>query len=394
MRSAILTTDNREFNKSYEETIPRFGASPEALLQGFVLLREVGVDGESFAVDIISCTQQPMRSPEYLVPGLRFHSLHVPKIGWLRTGYQGCIRAVRTKLKEINPDIVHGQGTERECAIGAVLSGYKNVLTIHGNMSELARRYGARFPQYGWFASKLEDLTLKRTTGVLCNSAYTESLVAPRARKTWRVPNPLRMEFFEPQNPRPANSHPILLTVGVISPRKRQVEILEMARELHTKGLRFQINFIGSCDETPYGRRFLEMLPGCAEFARHTPHLATSELIAQFDAADALIHFPEEEAFGLVVAEALARNLRFFGARLGGMVDICQGVKGASLVDGEDWQGLSHMIEVWIMEGFHRPTTAATVMAERYHPKVIAGQHLLIYREILATGFRSEDPSR
>jgi glycosyltransferase involved in cell wall biosynthesis len=394
MRIAILTTDNREFNKSYEEPRPRFGASPEALLQGFELLGGIGTDGFPFTIDVIGCAQQRMRSPGFLAPGLRFHSLHVPKIGWLRTGYQGCIRAVRNKLREINPDLVHGQGTERECAISAVFSGYKNVLTIHGNMSELGRRYGAGFPQYRWFASKLEDLALKRTAGVLCNSAYTESLVAPRTRRTWRVPNPLRMEFFQPQNPRPANPHPILLNVGVISPRKRQVEILEMARTLYAKGLRFQINFIGSCDETPYGCQFLEMLLECAEFARYTPHLPTGELIARFDEADALIHFPEEEAFGLVVAEALTRNLKLFGARLGGIIDICTGVEGADLVDEEDWKGLSHLIEVWIKEGYHHPVKAASVMAERYHPKVIARQHLLIYRELLGAGCRSEDPSR
>lgn len=381
MRIALLTSDGRALTRDYSSKNLGFGTAVEALLEGFARIPDC-------EVHVLSCIQEPVASPEKIAENIWIHSLHVPKIGWLRTGYQGCIQAVRRKLREINPDIVHGQGTERDCAISAVFSGYPNVLTIHGNMAELARIFRARITSFHWITGKIENFTLPRSAGVLCNSAYTESLVATRAARTWRVPNPLRMEFFEPQNPRSANSHPILLTVGVISPRKRQVEILEMARELHTKGLRFQINFIGSCDETPYGRRFLEMLPGCAEFARHTPHLATSELIAQFDAADALIHFPEEEAFGLVVAEALARNLRFFGARLGGMVDICQGVKGASLVDGEDWQGLSHMIEVWIMEGFHRPTTAATVMAERYHPKVIAGQHLRIYRELLGVGCR------
>jgi len=387
MRIALLTSDGRALTRDYSSKDLGFGTAVEALLEGFVQIPDC-------EVHVLSCIQELVVSPEKIAENIWIHSLHVPKIGWLRTGYQGCIHAVRRKLREINPDIVHGQGTERDCAISAVFSGYPNVLTIHGNMAELARIFRARITSFHWITGKMENFTLPRSAGVLCNSAYTESLVTTRAARTWRVPNPLRMEFFEPQNPRPSNSHPILLNVGVISPRKRQVEILEMARELHTKGLRFQINFIGSCDETPYGRRFLEMLPGCAKFARHTPHLPTSELIAQFDAADALIHFPEEEAFGLVVAEALARNLRFFGARLGGMVDICEGVEGAGLVDGKDWNGLSHMIEVWIKEGFPRPATAASVMAERYHPKVVAGEHLRIYREILAAGFRSEDPSR
>src|SRR6185312_6563280 len=168
----------------------QFGTAPEALLQGFAQLPEV-------EVHVVSCTQRLMQSPEKIAPNIFFHSLHVPKLGWLRTFYQGCIRATRRKLREIRPDIVHGQGTERDCAISAALSGFSNVVTIHGNMAELARLFGARIGSYEWLASRLENFALRRTAGVFCNSAYTESLVRPRARKVWRVPNALRQPFFD-----------------------------------------------------------------------------------------------------------------------------------------------------------------------------------------------------
>ena len=63
----------------------------------------------------------------------------VPKIGWMRTLFQGCVRATRKKIREIQPDIVHGQGTEADCAMSAVFSGFPNVLTLHGNMRAVAR---------------------------------------------------------------------------------------------------------------------------------------------------------------------------------------------------------------------------------------------------------------
>ena len=189
MKLALLATDVRAHTKDYQNTMPGFGTAPEALIQGLAVLPEL-------EVHIVSCTQQPMRSPEKLADNIWFHSLHVPKIGWLRTGYQGCVRAVRKKLREIKPDIVHGQGTERDCALNAVLSGFPNVVTIHGNMAELARMFRARLGSYNWLAARLENFALRRTAGVFCNSAYTENLVRPRARKTWRVPNALRAEFF------------------------------------------------------------------------------------------------------------------------------------------------------------------------------------------------------
>ena len=188
-----------------------------------------------------------MRSPEKLADNIWFHSLLVPKIGWMRTFYQGCIRAVRKKLKEIRPDIVHGQGTERDCAISAVFSGYPNVITIHGNMAELARLFRRASGSYGWLAGKLENFTLTRTGGVFCNSAYTERLVRPRAKKTWRVPNALRARIFRPAMAAAAARLPVLLNIGVITPRKRQLELLGRGRTTpRRRGLEFNFRFVGT----------------------------------------------------------------------------------------------------------------------------------------------------
>ncbi len=106
MKIAFLTTDNREHYRAYGETLPHFASGCTSLFQGF------GCFPSDIEAHVVSCTQQPMASPEKLAPNIWFHSLHVSKIGWLRTGYQGCIRAVRRKLKELKPDIVHGAGTE------------------------------------------------------------------------------------------------------------------------------------------------------------------------------------------------------------------------------------------------------------------------------------------
>jgi glycosyltransferase involved in cell wall biosynthesis len=379
MKIAVLTTDNREHHANYSLPTPYFGTAPEALLQGFAMLPDL-------EVHVVSCTRQPMKSPEKLADNIWFHSIYAPRIGWLRTSYQGCIRATRRKLKVIKPDIVHGQGTERDCSISAVYSRFANVVTIHGNMAELARRFSPSMVSYGWLTAQLENITLKRTSGVFCNSEYTENLVKGRTPKTWRVPNPLRLPFLDTPRPGPVSGKCILLNVGVISERKRQVELLEAARRLHEQGLDFEIHFIGETQaETPYGALFLERLKDAEArgYARHIGQKSTAELIACFDQAHGLIHFPSEEAFGLVVAESLARDLKFFGARLGGIIDIASGVPGAELFAQEDWEGLSAVIAKWIRDGHPKPFGAPAVMKARYHPEVIARRHVEIYREVL-----------
>ena len=379
MRVIILTSDNRERFKDYANPTPRFGPAPEAILQGLALQPEL-------EVHVVACLQRPAPAPEKIADNIWYHALHVPKIGWMRTLYQGCIRATRKKLREIGPDIVHGQGTERDCAVSAIFSGFPNVLTIHGNMKAIAEFYQSRIGSFNWLASRLETFALRKTGGVFCNSAYTENLVAPRTKRVWRVANPLRSAFFDRPPGRPCGGRPVLLNVGALEPRKRQAEILAVARKLWQRGFQFEMQFAGETDaKTNYSDNFLRELAVAetAGYARHIGLLPVEKLIATFDAASALVHFPTEESFGLVVAESLARNLKLFTASVGGIVDIATGVEGAEILPMNDWQALENSLARWLAAGCLRPAGAAAVMRQRYHPEIIGRRHLEIYREVL-----------
>ena len=375
MKVALITTDNREHFKMYDRETPWLSSPIEVLLEPF---QSAGIE-----VHILSCTRQPMRSPEKLAPNIYFHSLVVPKIGWMSTLYQGCIRAVRKKLKEIQPDIVHGQGSERECAIAAACSGFPNVVTLHGLMGEMARVLKVRPGSYYWLASLLEGFVLKRTGGVICISNYTREIVGTRARKTWVVPNALRAAFFTRplSNDRPREC--TILNVGVVSTYKRQNELLNVLEELHHEGLPFKAQFFGSASRNAYGTTFLDRV-------QNSPYLSyqgtkpLDELISAYDRASALVHVSAIETFGLVVAEALARNLKFIGFTSGGVADIVEKVEGAEGFADGDWAGLKAAITRWVRAGHPRPTTAAATMRKRYHPAEIARQHLEVYREVLS----------
>ena len=234
----------------------------------------------------------------------------------------------------------------------------------------------------------LERYALPRTCGVLCNSRHTESLVRPAARRTWLVPNALRREFFDTPLPeRSTSSKPTLLNIGTISPLKRQLSVLELAKELHTEGHRFELQFIGRADpHDTYADAFLKQIKIAEDqgFARHVGTKSLQGLIATMDSASALVHVPFEEAFGLVAAESLARNLKFFGTNIGGLRDIAGGVEGAELFELEDSAALHAAVVNWLRAGCSRPQTANVEMKNRYHPNIIASRHEDIYRELLS----------
>jgi hypothetical protein len=241
MRIAILTTDSREHYRDHSNPVPSFGTAPEALLQGFAQLQDV-------EVHVVSCARAPMSSPEKLASNIFYHALLVPKIGWMKTFYQGCIRETRKKLAEIKPDIVHGQGTERDCAISAVLSGFPNVLTIHGNMRLIAKVNRVKPFSFFWLAAMLERFTIPRSNGVVCITRYTEAAVSDLAKRTWIVPNAVDASFFENdqglirriplRNPaqiqphvRPQQGHgPLASIKPQLSPSHYRARLLDVAR--------------------------------------------------------------------------------------------------------------------------------------------------------------------
>src|ERR1035437_6978406 len=320
MRVAILTTDLREAIPGCTDPQPRIGLAPEALLQGFALLPEV-------EVHVVSCLKEPLPSPEKIAPNIFYHGVTVPRIGWLRTGYQGCIRAARKKLKTIQPDIVHGQGTERDCAISAAFSGFPNVVTIHGNMRKIARSNHARPFSFLWLAGRLEGFTLPRTDGVVCITRYTQAVVAGLARRTWGLPNAGDASFFDGPAALTADAAPIILCVGTVCPLKNQNTFIRVLDPLAQEN-KFKLIFLGQPDSGTYGREFLQLVrerPWC----EHAGFVNREQLKSRLKTATFLALPTREDNCPMVVLEAMAAGVPVLASNVGGVPDLIEdGVTG------------------------------------------------------------------
>ncbi|MDB0056916.1 glycosyltransferase family 4 protein [Akkermansiaceae bacterium] len=328
-----------------------------------------------------------MNSPEKLASNIFYHSLVVTHWGWGRTGFLGCARAVRKKAKELGVDLVHGQGTERDSGVAAAMCGFPNLITLHGIMKrlhELNLHGSSRVARVsGFVCSILESFALKRVCGTFANSRHTEALVRKRTPQTWLVPNPIRSSFLKAPLANRAEKIirvPKFLCVGRIDENKRQVEILRAFQRLYREGHRFVLQFAGpESSYEPWGAALGEVEGG--DYVEQLGFLDEPSLIAAMDQADALVHFPLEESFGLVVGEALGREMAVFASDVGGVRDICDGVPGTCLVDSV--VELEEEIADWIGRSCPNHPGANPIMALRYSPAVVAARHLDIYREIL-----------
>jgi glycosyltransferase involved in cell wall biosynthesis len=379
IRVAILATDRRECDKDYANPKPSFMTPVEALLQGVVSLPEI-------EVHVVSCAQKPLTSsPEKLADNIWYHSVLVPKLGWMRTGYQGCIRAIRKKLRQLQPDIVHGEGAERDCAISAVFSGFPNVLTIHGNMRLIARLNHERPFSYNWLSAKLEGFALPRTNGVVCITNYTREAVADLARQTWVVPNAVDESLFEIQSEPKPNDVPVILCVGTVMFRKNQNAFIRALDPLAAQH-RFKLVFLGQAQRgQPFQDEFFQLLqsrPWCS----YEGFIDSEKLKTYFQSASALVLPSLEDNCPMVVLEAMAVGVPVLAARVGGVPDLIEadvtGLLCNPLDEASMRTGMAKLLESPNLRR-ELATTAKCRARQRFHPVVVAKHHLEIYREVL-----------
>jgi starch synthase len=379
IKVALLTTDSREHFKDYANPNPYFGTAPEALLEGFKLLPE------AIEVHVFSCLQKmPASSSTKLAENIYYHALHVPNIGWMKTGYFGCIRAVRRRLQEIQPDIVHGQGTERDCAMCAVFSGFPNILTIHGNMRLVAEFLEAKPLTYYWLAAKLERLCLQKTNGVIAISSYTESSVSPYTQRTWLIPNAVHPSFFD--LPRRPDFPPRIFCAANIGSRKNQIGLI---RALEALAAITPIRLVfagGGTDADPYYRDFKQMV-GDRAWCEYLGALDRSALQNEMSRATCGVLPSFEDNCPMVVLEASAAGLPFAASAVGGIPDLIAHRKTGLLFDPSQSDSILNAIESMITDkgwAEQLATSARARAADHFSAESVARQHLTAYNDVVA----------
>ena len=374
---AVVVPDNRDEFRRHTDPLPQFGAAPTALLDGLAVQPEC-------EVHVVCCVQRPVAAPEKIGSNIFYHTEIVPKWGWLRGSYLGCIRSIRRQLQKIQPDIVHGQGTERYCAISAAFSGFPNVVTIHGNMRLIAQVNHARPFSFHWLAARLENFTLPRTDGVVCISRYTCEAVKTLARRTWIEPNAVDAGFFDVQAAPVADTAPVILCVGTVCRRKNQNNFIRALDQLAAQK-KFKVVFLGEPDAGDYGREFSQLVrerPWC----EYGGHANREQLKARLKAASLLALPTWEDNCPMVVLEAMAAGVPVLASNVGGVPDLITDKKNGLFCNPHRPESFSAGVARLLNNPTFAQQLAATAKVEaqlRFHPAGIARRHIEIYREII-----------
>ena len=153
----------------------------------------------------------------------------------------------------------------------------------------------------------------------------------------------------------PFAGRPLLINVGVVCERKRQQQLLAVLESLRDEGLVFDAMFVGTTDlNNPYAKKFLASLEQANRKHggfEHVSYLDDASFCRLYDRASAMIHFSNEESFGLTFAEAIARGLYLFASDVGAIQEIAKGVKRVQIFNANKWDEMKHAVQKWLSGG-------------------------------------------
>lgn len=300
-----------------------------------------------------------------------------------RSLFIGAIRSIREIIRDIHPDIVHGQGSERECALAAAFSGYPNVITLHGNMRVHAKRGENKGRLYYRLVAFLEGIALRKTDGVVSISTYTDDLVKPLAKRTWLLPNATDSSYFEAQ-PEPS-APPTVLFVGGLDERKNPVGFIKACASLFENS-GWKLKLCGTGDPAGGTMRELNALASQHSWIDLAGWKSREELLSEMERSSLLVLPTYEDNCPMVVLEAMAVGLPVIASRVGGVPDLITHGETGMMFDPHSAQSMLETTRQ-MMEGEPlRQIIATKARAEaraRFHPEVVARKHLEIYREVL-----------
>jgi|GEM_PF-1049639 len=302
-------------------------------------------------------------------------------------GYVARLLALRRKIKELKPDLVHGQGTERESALTAVLSGYPSLITLHGNFRVIAKILSKHWFDYYAMNARLETWTLPRATGIICISHYVKKITSDFKAQKWVVPNPVLSRFLVIKRPL-APKIPRVISLGTIDERKQSLLILEACEYLWIKGLIFEFHvYGGSRSKEGYPGLFFQRLKIFEEKGLAFYHGMVKDPASVIASAHILVSASQEESFGMNILEAMALGTPTVAPALGGIVDIMvEGQTGlyyqANSVEdcAEKMAKLLQDLELWEMMSVKGRKRAE----QFFSPEVVATETMRVYQEVLS----------
>lgn len=317
-----------------------------------------------------------------------FNITFVPIKKWpnILTFYRYTKNVVLKIIDKIDPDIVHGIGTEHVWPFIAISSKRPALITVHGILSEIIKRDKPAIISKMRIFGYLEKSVLKNTQYMISINPYAEKIVRPLTQaKMFNVENPVQKQYYNIEN-NSTNKH--ILFVGGIERLKGIHVLLEAFNNMNNEGTCNTKLIIAGPDRSAsfsaqLKEKYKQLIDdGLVEFRGF---IQTEELATLYRDAAFLVLPSFQETAPMCIAEAMATGTPVIATNVGGishMIDADTGI----VVEPDDAQALEVAMTKLINDEellSKMKTATKTVAIERWSAPKIASKTVDVYKIII-----------
>ncbi len=312
--------------------------------------------------------------------GQSFHLLHVPGRLRMLRGYAGECAAIRRRVREIDPALVHAWGTEGCHGLAGALCGRSWLLSMQGILQEYVRR--ARMHPFVYLQAAYEWFVLRRARQITVESRWGRgvmSRLAPRA-ELHLVEYGVQPLFYE-QRWEPDPAMPRAIFIGTPDARKGIQDAVAAFGDPRLRDTELEI----AGDEA--GAFTRDLRARSTENVRWLGRLSPEETAARLARAWCLVLPTRADTSPNVVKEARVLGLPVVTTPHGGQSDYIEDGVNGFLREPGDISGLaSALAEVLSTPARARALGAAKWAEQREHfrPGHTAERLLALYRKLTA----------
>jgi glycosyltransferase involved in cell wall biosynthesis len=298
--------------------------------------------------------------------GQMFHVLPTTQRGRATTLFREDRRAIGAVLEEIQPDLVHGWGTEDVYGLAAVLSGRPNIVSMQGILSYYALKN--RMPARSYLQAMLELFILWKAEKVTTESEWGRNVVMRRNpfAKVDLVEYGVQEVFFQTKW-QPEEKNPFALFVGGISSRKGIQDLVEAFRDPKLSGSELVV--IGG-GEGGWSENLQKGAPPNIRWLGRKTAAETAEYMSK---AWCLLLPTRADTSPNVVKEARVVGLPVITTRNGGQASYVQDGEDGYFVECGDIKGLVQKLRI-VLGSLATTEKLGKVGQQRYRDLLTAGQ--------------------
>ncbi len=293
---------------------------------------------------------------------------------------------VLTYLKRIRETISSEKKNDIILVSGKFSLWMVNILKLLTSKTIIAIVHGSELQLKGKIASKLTSSGLKRCSQIIAVSNYTKNLLPEFLKwKTQVIPNGFGLEKLRVEVIQNKSTFPKLITVGNVTQRKGQQNVINALPVLLKKWPQLQYNIVGIPTEKTMILNLAKSIDVEEAIFLHGK-VTDAKKIELVQESTIFVMLSENtkagdvEGFGIAILEANALGIPAIGSKGCGIEDAIKNNKSGILVDPKNIDEVNNAVES-ILNNYHSYCENAMAWSTNFRWDVVIQEYIAIIKK-------------